>query len=110
MEPEEFRAMTDAVRHVEAALGQVTFNLPEKSRSQKDFSRSLFVVRPVKKGEKFTPENIRSIRPGYGLHTRFYDQILGCCASEDIEAGMPMKWAYVEGMENRTDICPAKMK
>lgn len=101
MEPEEFRQMVDSIRHVEAAMGEVSFDLPEKSARQKEFSRSLFVVRPVAKGETFTAENLRSIRPGYGLHTRYYEEILGQTAAQDIEAGMPMRWDYVRGMETR---------
>ena len=59
------------------------------------FRRSLFVVAPIRKGEQFTSENVRSIRPANGLHTRHFDEIIGKTAACDIEAGTPLNWTLV---------------
>ena len=59
------------------------------------FRRSLFIVRDMKAGEEFTAENLRSIRPGYGLAPRHYDEVIGRRASEDICRGTPLAWTLV---------------
>lgn len=96
MEPDEFKNMVECVRHVEKALGKVSYELTDKQKASRLHSRSLFVVEDIKKGEKFTEDNVRSIRPGYGLHTKYLGEIIGKCASCDIERGTPMEWKYVE--------------
>jgi len=95
LEPQEFKEMVDAVRVAERALGEVHFGVSEKEASSRVFRRSLFVVRNVKCGEEFTAENIRSIRPGHGLHTRHLSEIMGQKAARDIERGTPMSWELV---------------
>jgi pseudaminic acid synthase len=95
LEPQEFEAMVDAVRITEKALGTVHFGIEEKEASSRVFRRSLFVVQDVKRGEAFTPENVRSIRPGYGLHTRHARDVLGRRAACDIERGTPLSWELV---------------
>ena len=92
MEPDEFRSMVDAVRDVEKALGTVNYDLTEKTIKSREFSRSLFVVGDIKAGEPFTEENVRSIRPGFGLHPRYYGQILGKKARIYIKKGTPLRW------------------
>jgi N-acetylneuraminate synthase len=69
LEPSEFKAMVDAVRIAERSLGQARFGASEKEEGSRLFRRSLFVVADMKCGETFTEENVRSIRPGRGLHT-----------------------------------------
>ncbi len=96
LEPHEFKAMVDAVRVAEKALGEVHFGFGEKESSSRVFRRSLFVVQDVKQGEVFTSSNVRSIRPGYGLHTRHLPEILGRRASRDAERGTPMSWDLVD--------------
>ena len=96
LEPQEFRAMVDAVRVAEKALGAVQFGCSPKEASSRAFRRSLFVVRDVKRGEAFTVENVRSVRPGNGLHTRHLPEVLGRRASHDIERGTPLSWDLVE--------------
>lgn len=96
MEPEEFAGMVRQIRNVEKALGRVTYELNEKQMESRTYSRSLFVVKDIRKGELFTEENVRSIRPGNGLHTKYYPDILGQAAKCDIEKGTPMDWKYVE--------------
>jgi|SRR5579872_118421 len=95
LEPQEFKAMVEAVRTAEKALGEVRFGLSNKEESSLVFRRSLFVVQNVKRGEIFTAENIRSIRPGYGLHTRHLSDVLGKRAVCNIERGTPLRWDLV---------------
>jgi pseudaminic acid synthase len=96
LEPQEFKAMVDAVRIAEKALGTVHFGVEGKEAGSRVFRRSLFVVKDVSCGEAFTPENVRSIRPGYGLHTRHLEEVLGRHATRDIERGTPLSWELVE--------------
>ncbi len=95
LEPQEFKAMVEAVRMAEKALGTVHYGLEEDEIGSRVFRRSLFVVEDVKKGEAFTAANVRSIRPGHGLHTRYLEEVIGRCASEDITRGTPLSWRYV---------------
>jgi pseudaminic acid synthase len=95
LEPNEFKAMVDAVRIAEKALGQVHFGLSEKEKASRAFRRSLFVVKDVAQGGVFTAENVRSIRPGNGLHTRHLQDVLGRSASQGIKRGTPLSWEFV---------------
>ncbi len=95
LEPDEFKAMVEAIRTTEKALGKVDFNVTSQENSSRVFRRSLFVVKSVKQGEKFTSENVRSIRPAHGLPPKFLEEILGRCASRDIEFGTPLQWDLV---------------
>ncbi|HEY4905389.1 MAG TPA: pseudaminic acid synthase [Candidatus Sulfotelmatobacter sp.] len=95
LEPQEFKSMVDAVRVAEEALGEIHFGPTGNEAASRVFRRSLFVVRDVKKGEMFTAENIRSIRPGQGLHTRHLLEIVGRRAVRDIERGTPLNWDLV---------------
>ena len=73
----EFKAMVEAVRVAEKALGQVSYRVTDKEQASRVFRRSLFVVQDMTAGDVFTEDNVRSIRPGYGLHTRYLGEILG---------------------------------
>jgi pseudaminic acid synthase len=95
LEPNEFKAMVEAVRTAEKALGEVRFGLSGKEEASRAFRRSLFVVQNMKSGETFTSVNVRSIRPGFGLHTRHLDEVLGKRAVRDIERGTPLSWDLV---------------
>jgi len=95
LEPHEFKEMVAAVRVAEKALGKIHFGFGEKEESSRVFRRSLFVVQTMKQGELFTAENVRSIRPGHGLHTRHLREVLGCRAARDIERGTPLGWEMV---------------
>ena len=97
MEPAEFKAMVDAIRTVEAAVGQIHYGLSDSERSSLAFRRSLFVVRDIVSGEVFTPANVRSIRPGHGMHTRDLPLVLGRRATRDINRGTPLDWDLVAG-------------
>lgn len=96
LEPEEFRTMVKSVRESEKALGNVSYELTEKIKKSREFSRSLFVVKDVNLGEIFTEINIKSIRPGFGLPPKHLREILGKKAIEDIKRGTPLDWSLVE--------------
>jgi pseudaminic acid synthase len=95
LEPQEFKAMVDAVRTAEQALGEVHFGLSDKEQATRRFRRSLFVVEDVKRGEFFTAKNVRSIRPADGLHTRHLQEVLGKRAARNIERGTPVSWDLI---------------
>jgi pseudaminic acid synthase len=100
LQPEEFKTMVDAVRLAERSLGSVHFGPSEKEKNSLVFRRSLFVVKNVRSGEIYTSENVRSIRPGQGLHTRHLPEILGRRASRDVELGTPLSWDLVNSNED----------
>lgn len=87
MDEKEFSNMVKKVREAEKAIGTVDYNLTDKQKKGKDFSRSLYITTNVKMGEKITEENVRSIRPGFGLHPKYLNFILGKTFGSDIEAG-----------------------
>ena len=92
LEPHEFKAMVGAIRTVEKALGTVHYGVSEQEAKSRVFRRSLFVVKDMKVGEVFTEENVRSIRPAYGLHPRHLNDVLGRRAAQDIKEGTPLSW------------------
>jgi pseudaminic acid synthase len=96
MEPEEFKEMVDQVRKIELALGKVTYELPPKAEREREHSRSLFIAKDMKAGDVFTPENLRSVRPAFGLHTRYYEELLGKKIRKDAKLGTPMSWGLVD--------------
>lgn len=96
MDPAEFSEMVKAVRDAEKALGKVDYSLSDKTRASRAITgRSLFVVKDIRKGEVFTAEHVRSIRPGYGLEPKFLEQVLGKVATQDVEKGEPLKWTML---------------
>jgi pseudaminic acid synthase len=95
MEPHEFKRMVDSIRNVEKALGSVNYDLSDKMKSNREFSRSLFVVKDIKKGEIITEDNVRSIRPGFGLHPKFLKEILGREVKEDLLKGTPFELKFI---------------
>jgi pseudaminic acid synthase len=95
LEPHEFKSMVEAVRMAEKALGTVHYGVGRQEESSRVFRRSLFVVENMTSGERFSAQNVRSIRPGYGLHTRHLNDISGKCARKDIKRGTPLSWDLV---------------
>ena len=95
LEPDEFREMVTAIRATEKALGEIHYGPSRAEESTRVFRRSLFVVENMKAGDVFTEANVRSIRPGHGLHTRYFEEILGRCASRDIKRGTPLAWDLI---------------
>jgi pseudaminic acid synthase len=96
MNPAEFQAMVEAIRQVEKALGKQTYELTEKSKKSREHSRSLFAVENIKKGELLSKDNVRSIRPGYGMHPKFINKLIGKKAKNNIEKGTPLSWDLTE--------------
>lgn len=96
MEPAEFKQMVDGIRNLEKALGTVNYNLTPQTIESRKRGRSLFVVEDVKKGELFTKKNIKSIRPGIGLHPKYYEKVLGKKAKVAISKGTPLTWQIVD--------------
>jgi pseudaminic acid synthase len=95
LEPQEFRSMVSSIRIAERALGNVLYGVCQRELASRPFRRSLFVVEDVRRGEPFTPLNVRAIRPGYGLHTRHMEEILGRKSGADIRRGTPLSWKLV---------------
>jgi N-acetylneuraminate synthase len=95
LEPHEFKAMADAIRTAERSIGVVHYGVSEREAASRAFRRSLFVVKDIKAGEVLTAENVRSIRPSYGLHTRHFAEILGRPANQDIARGTPLAWKLI---------------
>ncbi|MBR2122906.1 MAG: pseudaminic acid synthase [Lachnospiraceae bacterium] len=96
MEPEEFRQMKEDIRKAEAALGSGEYTLTEKQKTEKKRARSLFISRDMKKGEAFSSDNIKSVRPGDGLLPEFYDRVLGRHISRDAKLGTPLSVDLIE--------------
>ena len=90
LDEKEFTKMVLAVRNTEKMMGKADYEMNEKKKKSRQFSRSLFVVKNVKKGDKITKENIRSIRPGFGMHPKYYPKIIGNYFIKDISAGEPL--------------------
>jgi N-acetylneuraminate synthase len=97
LEPGEFRAMVQAVRDAERALGEVNYTVSPQESKSRQFRRSLFVVADMRAGDTFTPQNVRSLRPAAGLHPRHYDTIIGRRAARDIPRGTPLQWDLIAG-------------
>ncbi len=84
---QDFKKMINSVRMTERLLGKVSYEMTEKKKKNRRFSRSLYVSKNIKKGEKFSEENIRSVRPGYGMHPKHLKSILGTIANKDYKIG-----------------------
>jgi pseudaminic acid synthase len=96
IEPEELRQMILSIREVEKAIGKASYDLSPKVLKSREHSRSLFIVKDIKKGEIFTKENIRSIRPGFGLQPKFFEEILGKKARKNLLKGTPLDFDLIE--------------
>ena len=92
----EFTEMVKSVREAEKAVGEINYDLTEKQIKGRDFSRSLYVVEAVKKGDVVTEKNIRSIRPGFGLHPKHYKEVLGSSFIRNIEKGTPLSFSLIK--------------
>lgn len=95
MEPKEFAAMVADIRTVEKAIGKVSYGVTDQEKNNVAFRRSIFVVKDVKKGEVFTEENIRVIRPSNGLAPKHYDDVIGKVSSKDIKRGTPLNFNMI---------------
>ena len=101
LEPDEFRAMVEAIRTAEKSLGEVHYGVNKQESKSRVFRRSLFIVEDVQAGEMFTEKNVRSIRPGFGLHPRHLAEVLGRWATRDLRRGTPLASDMVGEREAR---------
>lgn len=92
MEPEEMRSLVEETGRAWQSLGRITYGPTEKEKKSMVFRRSLYVVEDMKAGEVFTSENLRAIRPGFGLPPKFYEVLLGKKVDKDIKKGTPVTW------------------
>lgn len=95
LDEKEFTEMVKSVREAEKAIGKVDYTLTEKQKKGKDFSRSLYVVEDVKAGDIIKERNVRSIRPGFGLHPRYLKEVIGKKATVDLTKGTPFELKYI---------------
>jgi N-acetylneuraminate synthase len=96
LEPNEFKATVEAIRTTEMALGAVRYGPRDGERPSQVFRRSLFVVEDIRRGEPFTPQNIRSIRPGHGLPPSMLNNVIGKTAARDLARGTPLRQEDIE--------------
>ncbi|MEQ8363066.1 MAG: pseudaminic acid synthase [Cyclobacteriaceae bacterium] len=96
LEPEELENLVVESERAWQSLGNVSYSLSKKESNSVFFKRSLFVVKDISKGEKFTTENVKSIRPSTGMHTRYYKEVIGKRASTDINAGSPLNFNNID--------------
>lgn len=96
LEPQELKQLVENIRIVEKSLGKVHYGLTMEEKKSKDFRRSLFVVKNIKKGEVFTKDNIKSIRPADGLVAKYLSRVLGKKANKEIKKGTPLNWKLID--------------
>ena len=96
MDKEEFAQMVQEIRNTEKLLGTVTYAMDEKKQHNRRFSRSLYIAKDIKEGEVFSEENIRSVRPGHGLHPKYYNHILGKKATKDLSFASQLQWENIQ--------------
>lgn len=103
LDEKEFTEMVSAVRKAEKMLGKAGLEMTAKRKKSREFSRSLFVSEKIRKGEVYTTNNIRSVRPGFGMHPRYYQQVLGKKAAVDLEKGTPLEESMIDGGLKKQD-------
>lgn len=96
LEEKEFAEMVKAIRHAEKSIGKVSYELTDKVKSSRKFSRSLFVVKDIKAGDLLTLDNIRSIRPGDGLPPKYLNEIIGKKSILNLSKGTPLSWTHIQ--------------
>ena len=99
MNEEEFTQMVKSVREAEKAIGVINYKLTEKQAKGRDFCRSLYIAEDIKAGELFTEKNLKSVRPGFGMHPKFLKDFLGKLANIDIEKATPMQLNFVKKID-----------
>jgi len=95
IEPDGLKQLVTSVREIDVAIGKPNYEVKAKEKESAVFKRSIFVVKDIKKGDELTDENIRSIRPGYGLAPKYWDEVIGKTATQDIERGTPLSWDLI---------------
>lgn len=95
LEPQELAQLVGAIREVEAAIGKPRY-ATKQEKAMELYRRSLFAVEDIRKGEKFTDKNVRSIRPSAGLPPKYMDKVIGKTAASDIERSTPLVWKLIK--------------
>tara|TARA_B100000686_G_C16736277_1_gene943770 strand:- start:352 stop:1407 length:1056 start_codon:yes stop_codon:yes gene_type:complete len=95
LNPKEFKKMTEDIRLVEKILGKNTYKIPDSSKINFAGRRSLYISKKIKKGERITRNNIKSVRPGFGLHPKFYKKVLGKKVNRDLFIGDRLSWKVI---------------
>jgi pseudaminic acid synthase len=98
LDEKEFKQMVESVRLTEKMLGKPNYEMTEKKKRSREFSRSLYVSQDIQAGEVFTAANVRSVRPAFGLHTKYYKKILGKVAKANYEKGTPLSLDMFDGL------------
>lgn len=96
MEPSEFKKMVEDVREAEKAMGRICYDISKEEKASRSLRKSIFVVKDIKQGETLSEENIRVIRPGYGLPPKYYEDLMGKKARKDVGKGTPLDWSVIE--------------
>ena len=96
LNPEEFRSLVDGIRIAEQALGAIRYGATGQAAANRKFGRSLFIAEDIEAGAELTPANLRSVRPGDGLHTRHYGDLLGRRVREAVSKGTPVRWSLLD--------------
>ena len=96
MDKQEFSQMIKDIRDVQKLLGKVDYTMTDKKKKSRQFSRSLYIAKSIKKGEKFTTENVKSVRPGFSLHSKYYNDILGRISTKDYDFGSRITLGIME--------------
>ena len=92
LEPEEFRLLREETERAWQSLGKITYGGTKAEEKSRAFRRSLYIAKDVAEGETLTPENLRIVRPGFGLPPKFYGEVLGKKVKQPLKAGTPMSW------------------
>lgn len=95
MDEKEFAQMVKDVRMAESSLGTISYDLTQKQQDNRCFARSLYVAEDIKQGDIITEKNIRSVRPGYGLHPKYYKQIIGKTINCSLSLGNRITWDVI---------------
>jgi len=96
LDVDDFKKLVAEVRLAERSLGKISYELSDNVKANKIFARSLFIAENIKKGEELNEINLRSVRPGYGLHPKYLNELLGKSVNQDIFKGTPMSWEFVD--------------
>ena len=96
LEPHELTALCKDTKTAWQAIGKVNYERTEAEKGNVKFRRSLYVVKDIQVGEVLSPDNVRSIRPGFGLAPKFYDEVMGKKATIEITAGTPLSFQIIE--------------
>ncbi|MBL7933949.1 MAG: N-acetylneuraminate synthase family protein, partial [Bacteroidia bacterium] len=96
LDEKEFKMMVDAVRTAEKMMGKASYEMDNKKKKSREFSRSLFISEDVKKGDTLNENNLRSVRPGYGMHPKYLKEMLGKKVNRDVQNGTPFSKDLVD--------------